>query len=364
MFRLFFLIVFLLYFSACQPLQYTASSSSDLGESSAHGEALQNMANRLGQTEFEDIFTSYKLDLVFVLDTHSTMKNIYKKNLFGNNFLDRFKNYDWKIAYTDMSVDTQYLREQSQKEEEEEEESYCGFFPGLLLTTGSLVTGSPYLFSAGADQIARCFDFSDEKEVQENPTYANGLFLPFEYEGQKVEAIETYHQLNKSVANYNDIFKQSFQLHSEGKQSYSAPVARQTESYPFISTSLSLVRGGLLNSQNPDSEKPSFFREDSLIVYVLITAQDIKMDTSSETYQESVKFMANHERIKVIPVTISSDNSLFCGFEFPDIQGEPEELLRLSEKLGAQALDICSSDLGEELFEKISETLHSQNLLI
>ena len=114
----------MLFLTACQPIDISFSTL----EPSQADELLKKQDDpyyarlRQGQKEFLDIFLSDKLDLVFVLDTNPGMKSFYQTNLFGSDFLNRFQKYDWKFAYTDMSVDIQLIQQFVQEEKEKDSE--------------------------------------------------------------------------------------------------------------------------------------------------------------------------------------------------------------------------------------------------
>ena len=239
---------------SCQPVEMTSTDKYLPDDSSLFSNP---------QDKFKDVFVSDKLDLVFVLDTHPDMKKFYKKNLFGSNFLSRFQKYDWRFAYTDMSVDVDSFSKQKEKKDEEEEKS-CGFWSGLVMTAGGVAANAPLISALGLKSLFNCatqaLDFSDDEETTAK-SFANGAFLPLEYKGKKL----TYNGLNympKSVANYNEIFNHTITLgNTKEDDDYEAPEIKDLESYPFLSTALSLANGNRPSNTNSHDNKLSFFRE-------------------------------------------------------------------------------------------------------
>ena len=381
-FRWLFLFSFL-FLTVCQPIQYSQleSSQSEKLLDNSHEEDSQRFGFlRSSQKDFKETFLSDKLDLVFVLDTQPYMKSVYQKSLFGADFLNRFQDYDWRFAYTDMSIDIQRLiqpaeKKDSKKEEKEEKEEKesCGFFQGVAMTTVGLSGGHPLLSSFGLERLFNCFsslDFetgSEELKGEEpKEVFTNGSFLPFEYNGVQLKS-DGFHQLNQSVENYNVIFDHSLRLgNAKAKgSSYEAPEQREADPYPFLSMAFSMAKGNshpIEPSQNGPSS--SFFREDSLIVYVLITVQDMKVVISPEKFKQSIgSFFGSEKRVKLIPITLNPDSSLFCSLNFQTVSSDSSKVRKLASQLGHTSLDICSQNLADELFAEISKSLYPKGFL-
>ena len=359
---------------SCQPmeLQYGSAVKTSLEEqlkasSSQTDSNMESISTRSTQKEFKNHFVSNKLDLVFVLDTGPGMKAFYQNNPFGSVFLSQLQNYDWKTAYTDMSIDIQKIVNQKEEEKKEtKEKQSCNFLAGLTMTAGGILLGqgSPLLAGFGLKELGNCFSFEDS-DSEKKIDYANGAFLPFEYNGEKI-ITQPANQLSADVFNYNDIFDHSLRLNNPKiKDSYSAPILRQTESYPFLSFVFSIARA-LNNPLSPgeDKKNASFFRKDSLIVYVLITIQDMKITISPEKFSESIESVfENKQRFKLIPITLTENSQLFCNLKLQKTSTESVKLRQLAKNLNYPSLDICSNQLGQKLFNEISKNLYSKNLL-
>lgn len=322
------------------------------------------------QDDYKDRFLSDKLDLVFVLDTHPGMENFYKKNLFGPNFLSRFQKYDWRFAYTDMSVDVNNFLKQEKEKKEEEDEKSCGFWSGLVMTAGGVAAGRPFITAFGLRNLFGCasqsFDsiFSDDEKTAAK-SFANGAFLSLEYKGKKL----SYNGLNympKSVANYNEIFNHTVTLgNKKDDDDYEAPEIKDLEAYPFLSTALSLANGNRPLNTNSQNNTNSFFRDDSAIVYVLVTVHDMQIDITAKQLKESLKsFFISEKRVRIIPVTLSSNPSFICQlYSKQKSSSDSYKLRELASELDSSAINICSQDLPDELFEEISKSLYPTGFL-
>ena len=357
-------LLFFLFLATCQPIQYhpidLTQSEHLLNQFSTKEEDISQryITLRSGEKEFTETFLSNKLDLVFVLDTQPNMESFYQKNIFGVHFLNQFKDYDWKLAWTDMSMDIRQLA--PQEEETGEEKKSCGFLKGLGMTIAGLKGGHPLLAGFGIDSLYNCFSSSKSSDKEE--VFTNGSFLPFEYNGKKLKAAG-FPKLTASVKNYNSIFDHSFRLKNiKGKKiSYDAPEQRPTQSYPFASMALSMARG-LEPFQN--GQGSPFFRKDSVIIYVLVTTQDMQLEISPETFEQSIKSaFGSQERVKVIPVTLSPDSHIFCSLEVQSDSSYSLKIRDLAHNLGHKSLDICSHNLSEELFIEISKSLYRREVL-
>ena len=330
----------------------------------------ETVPSRSGEKEFEETFISDKLDLVFVLDTSSDMEAFYQSDLFGKSFLEHFQKYDWRFAYTDMSVDVSKLTQKKNKKRDQESEGKkdkCPFAQGLFLTVGGFASGQPLISSWGVNNLFDCVskvDFSMKKE--EKPQFANGRFLPFEHEGKKWNQGEKTFLIN-SVQNYNDIFLHTMKLGSGGKKAvYDSPIKKDSKAYPFLSMVLSMAKSGRIQSTNSSGER-AFFREDSAIVYVLFTVSDFQARIDPEYFKESAQsFFGSEKRLRIIPVTVSSDSSLICQMRF-QMTPSANRSLKLenfvTEFSSSSVLNICSNNLAEELFTEISKSLYPKGFL-
>ena len=353
---------FLLFLTACQPVDINFTNLS----TSQAGEFLKNPDDpyylRQGQKEFPDRFLSDKLDLVFVLDTSPSMKSFYQTNPFGPDFLNRFQKYDWKFAYTDMSVDTQFIKQSTQEEKDSDkktEKKSCGFLQSLIVTTLGVAFDKTITLGWGLRGLVNCVSSLDFKiNFGGKKTFANGGFLPLEHNGNKMEL----NQLTQSIENHNSIFDHSLRLGNEKKGwlSYEAPEQRKTDPYPFLAMILSIAQGYSTSpGDSQNQQTSSFFRKDSSIVYVLFTTQDMKVEIPLEMLKQELKpFLGSDKRIKLIPITWEPKSSPFCSLNHPKASGDSSKLRSLAKQLGHESLNICSSDLADQLFNEISKSLY------
>lgn len=358
-----------LFVISCHPLEFKEIDASE-GTSLPSPRSPGYVLSPPYQEDFPDTFTSSKLDLVFVLDTRFSMQRFYQTELFGSNFLNRFQEYDWRFAYTDMSVAVdQYLKQIKNQREEEKEDESCGFLSGLILTVVGASLRGEMMTISGLKSLGKCFSnvstsFEDIGKESEK-SFADGSFLPFEHRGQK----EDLSYLTQSVENYNEIFDHTVRLGNEKKwgNSYEAPVKKNLKAYPFLSMILSLGKGissPKMDSKNRQQTHP-FFRDDSIIVYVLVTTQDMQIKITSEQFKQTLKSsFGSEKRVKIIPVTLSSNSPLHCQLlSQQDTSNDSSKIRKMAVKLGNKPLDICSRDLSDKLFDEISKSLYSTELL-
>ena len=367
-FKLCFTFCAILAFSiACQKIEYSTlkgqsqnfASNSDL--SPLGGGQLVRL--RPGEKDFKETFLSDKLDLVLVLDTHQEMNPAYQNNLFGDHFLDKFNDYDWKLAWTDMSVDIKKfsLGEENPKDNKKNSKKSCNFLQ-LGMAVGGLTSGEPLLLGFGLEGLRNCFSIARSKKKSPS-NYANGSFLPFEYQGEKLIA-EGFPHLTKETKNHNLIFDHSVKTGTAKpvKRAYEAPELKNLSSYPFLAMAMSMAKGN-----SPPEDKPKahpFFRDQSLIVYVLVTVQDLQTSPDSTQFQQNLSaFFGSQNRFKLLTVTLSPETSMFCGLKFQYEDKESTRLKKLTQSLGGLSLDICSSNLGEQLFQEISKSLYTKDFL-
>lgn len=360
-----FFYSFLLVLLACQPFELgsvTQLSKEELKLLSQSDPASQPSKSRYSIRdrfipEFKSRFLSNKLDMVFILDTGPGMKDFFKQNPFSSEFLTLFEEHDWRWAYTDMSVDIETLKQQAKKKaNESESDSGCNPFSGLLLTGVGAVTGLAPVTSLGVLKIAgECFTGDDkgDKSSSDKPSYANGSFLPLEHVSQAI------YQLSPSVPDYSVIFDKSMKIsNTKKKHKYLAPILRKTQSYPMLSLILSLAKNLKTTSGT------SFFREDSLIVFVLVSPQDIKMSLSDSKLKESLtQALGSAERFRLIPVSLTENSNIFCSLRLKYDQNNLLKLKTLAKELDQDILDVCSPNLGTELFNEVSKNLISDDFL-
>ena len=374
MLRLFLFLSAFLFLGAvsCQPMQLSSLDEEGFDYEKFDFQSLGDLS-----AEFE----SDKLDIVFILDTSPKMKGFYQENPVKTDFLSHFKSYDWRFAYTDMSVDPSAFNRDDEgvgfSQVEAEEDSSCGFFSGLLLTVTGVFFSGPELTGLGLGHLSGCGEYVLDVFEGEDPadSFANGVFLPFEKEGEKIENLP---YLTKANKDFIQIFDHSTRLGhlQNGQGSYNAPLEKNTEAYPFLSLLLSLSQKQAQEGQaegqedtqdetSEDKREAGFFREDSAVVYVLLTGEDIKMEVSTEPLKESLKHLFGPEnRLKVILATFNENSSLFCRLK----PGQAQELSlspklkQLAEDMDWPVLDLCSKKLDEELYSEISASLSPLSL--
>ena len=366
------LLLSLFVFAVCQPMHYAhleSASQADLSDME-NQDLGEKIPSRSGEKEFKETFVSDKLDLVFVLDTKPEMAPFYQTELFGTTFLDRFQKYDWRLAYTDMSVDITIFA-QSQEEEKHQKavkKDSCSFFSGLIMTTGGFMTGQPLISSFGINNLFNCAGRAlSSNKKKKKPIFTNGSFLPFEHKGKKWDQGKSLF-LTSSTPNYKEIFHHTMKPGSGGKKAaYDPPIQKDLKAYPFLSMILSMAKeGGIQNPQQSSKEK-SFFRKDSVIKYVLITSSDFQTKIEPEYFKDSVKsFFGSEKRLQIIPVTVKSDAALVCQMKFkqtplPDKSSKMEDFVK--EINSSSVLNICSQNLAEELFKEISKSLYPTGFL-
>ena len=345
------MVLFLVSFGLihCSPQEQGFFSSFELVQKES-SEELVYYSNREGSEEYIDRFSSDKLDLIFILDSQANMKDFYKNNIFGSDFLKRFENYDWRLAYTNTGVNSEPAKNK---------DSSCGFGEGLLSSVVGVFIESPFLLTAGAKKISGCFSSKDKKGT-------NGQFLSFEYNGKVVESMP---YLTKDHQDYQTVFDHTFQTVEKSKgyhsndndrgkgtwkkirMKFDAPQEQKGESQPLIALALSLFR----NQEN-------FFREDSQVVYVIVTPEDAESAISTKSIREEFdRNYKNGERLHVISAVITE--------EFPTCLSYMESLgissarvgsniTKFSQDMDADTINICSQNVGEQLSAGIKKYLH------
>jgi len=301
---------------------------------------------RSSQDEFQERFISSKLEMVFILDTHKTRESFYSRNFLGDNFLNYFYGYDWKLAWTDMSFDIRALQNET---EEQRGGSKCSFFSNFMMTLSGTLLGSPGFAAFGLRGLFGCVSEVDLRS--KNNSYTNGSFLPFEGD-QKI-----YH-LTSANPHSNVILSSSLKLPNPKNKAYKAPLLKESESYPLLSMISSLSKNLYTQNSTP------FFREDSLIVFVLFSIEDKKISIPSDTLKESLQsVLGSDNRFKMILVTLTDESQIFCPLNFENSGKTPAKLIKLTKNLDQPVLDICSQDLGGDIFKEISKGLSSQLIL-
>ena len=361
-----YFFVFLAYFilMSCHPIEYEGNfgeSQESFVESSTPEETKDDF--REGVLNFEDNILSNKLDLVIVLDAQEGMENFYEKNIFGSDFLNHFDKYDWRLAYTNTIVSEEIFNSFSDKVNKDTGPKNCeGMVSGGFMSTifGGFAN-SAFFVIKGVDTLTRCNSIYRENKSREKEkkkgVIANGEFLSFEHDRKKVELSGNY--LTKEVKDYQDIFNDTMMVNPKMKwfTSYEAPLISKHKSTPLIAALLSTSKQIYISEENEDG----FFREDSKIIYVVVTPEDNKLDIEKEELKKS---LGKDNRFHLIPVIIKSNQS-HCQSQFSEMGvKEPKagtQLKKISKTLNAKSVDICSPNLGEDLAKEITKNLHSLN---
>lgn len=328
-------------------VQESKSSLDPISSLDSQGRRKDVLLTRSHQAQFQERFISSKLDMVFILDTNKKRKSLYSKNLLGGDFLNHFHDYDWRLAWTDMSVDIQSLKGEAEKKSN----SSCNFFSNLIMTVGGVFTDSAKVTSFGLKGLFNCISRINLKSKKKN-NYANGSFQPFE-SNQKVYYLNKYNKYSGSILD------NSLLVPNPKQKTYKAPLLKETQSLPLLSMIFSLSK----NLYSPSSLP--FFREDSLVVFVLFSLEDSQIPLSAENFKESLEVaFGSHDRFKLILVTLKDSSNVFCPLLYHENSSNPpKKLIQFTEDLNQPVLDICSQSLGEDISKEISKGLSSQKLL-
>lgn len=341
---------------------------------------------RSGEKKFQEIFSSDKVDLIFVLDTGPNMEAFYETNPFGKNFLSQFKNYDWRFAYTDMSVDVSKYHKQTNKKPEKQttkskkSKKSCNFLSSLFMVAGGVLIGIPSSVSSGFKNILYCVSripiglgTKNKKIIK---PFTDGRFLGFEYHSKlwKPES-KNANYLTSSVPNYNDIFHHSMTIESHAQedsededsedQIFMAPHIKKHKSFPFLSSILSITQSKNSTDSKIQKESSGFFRKDSTIVYVLFSPNDFQVSLPAKDFKSSIKsFFGSEKRLKMISVSFAKNSSLLCQIKYNiSSQQIPVKKQKFFKDLEFSSLDICSENLSKNLFIEISKTLYTKDFL-
>lgn len=366
---LFIFLVTALAQVGCRPMEHNAFASYE--QKGEDGSSLELHAD-----EIQNLFITDKLDLVFVTDSHPDMALFYKKQLFGQDFLSRLNPYDWRFAYTNMSIDPDTLEKMTQEPDEEQE---CAFFSSLFQTVFGVFSEGLRTTASGLEGIGQCISSIQWPDF-DTTKYTDGRFLPFEHKGEKWETSRG-NCLDKSVENYNEIFDNSFRLNTEDSSFDAPPLTDEDQkSYPLLTLLLSLVEGShtadpQVESEDSSSskEQPSkkvstqcqpFFRTDSVIVYVVITANDIQFDDLLKELEQTFDSVESFDqRLKFVSVTVSPRSAFLCDISATEPFSSSPKMRRLARKTGTVPLDLCSKNLPDKLFEEITKSLHPTDVL-
>lgn len=343
-----FFLSFSLTFLSCSPINFTSPSaegvSPEIYGRGAYSLPENGISPFVGEEEFKDFFVSDKADLVFMLDSQPGMDDFYKKTIFGEENLASLKSYDWKAGYTNTSVDRKLFEEAFPNQESKS----CGF---RKLANGSWLTYfglkiHPVTLPFAAINFASCLSSTPFKKRYKK---VNGEFLPFELNGKKLRK-----ELSKTDNDYQTIFYHTVTKNTDSNGSYDAPQNQnENSSAPLYALFLSLIRAE--------------FREDSQIIYVMVTPVDTNQDISAENLREDFsKLHGRKDRLHVIPLVINEEDSL-CALKMKELgvkNPQPgKKLSQIARDMGIQPISLCSNNLGSELQAQIENLLYPSDVL-
>ncbi len=347
----------------CEPIRYV-SLSDEITNASTNAPTEVRDVFREGVQYFTDNLSSDKLDLVIVLDVQKGMEKFYNQNIFGSDFLDQFKDFDWRVAYTNTGISSDLiLNDKDQKESKKSSGCKKLLSKGLLSSVAGALLESPHFLFTGLNSFTQCVSNVRHKRKQKKSNFlqANGDFLKFEHKRKQIQLNGNY--LTKEVENYNSIFNDTMFYNKKRnyRRGYEAPVIQGETSNPFLSILFSFSKK--INEQSSNK----FFRKDSRVVYIVVTPEDGKVDIKKEEFKKALEHsLKGQNRFQLIPVTLQPE-SVFCKVKFQEMGvKEPTPavyLQKMAKSFDVQSLDICSPNLGEQLATEIKTNLHSTNIL-
>ena len=311
---IFTLLGILLAFS-CSPVDYIQVDLESEGLS--QGFKVSNRGENSSTPDKEFKLRS-KLDIVFVLDTQEVMSEFYEEHLIGEDFLFKINKYDWRMAYTNTAVSPRIIEFQKDLPQMSLDDSKACGVVGWLFNAGITALGIGFLFGGEESLItkiplfqgtleyfketARCTKEA-VKEVLEDPKfYGNGQLQAFEMGGKRQDHL----WISRSVEGYEKMYQDSFKWSSQDVE-FDAPVKSDDKPYPYRSMLLSLDHGaqgsGDLISPSGEIIKQKFFREDSLVVYVVVTLGDSDEGKTATPLKRTVtSYFKQEDRFVFIPV--------------------------------------------------------------
>ena len=310
--------------------------------------------------DFSGQFKSDMLDVVIVANTSEEMNSILQE-IFDASFIHQFRNYDWKIAYTNTSVGADLIGDSTEQEEDgsKEKRKLCSSEKWLLrlfamgigyyikgpltLATGALGTGACAINAglAGIDAIGDAFQKYRKKEE----VSVDGQLLSFEREGSELE-----NYLTKNQEDYENIFADTFKRGTASYNQFDAPQIQKGPSDPLAAALLSLLRGKEL------------IRKGSQAILIVIDPKDAKQAVSfSQVQKVFQQIHGENNFLQIIPVALTRDSEMSCvrklesaGIDSPEVAVNLQQ--SVSEKV--RPLDICAPDLSHQLAEQIKQFVH------
>ena len=333
----YFIILGVLFLTSCMSQEQGFLTSFEVVEHKSSEKDFIYYNNREGSESFVERFSSNKLDLIFIVDFQKGMDKFFKQKIFEENFLKAFEKYDWRLAYTNTGMNPVLFERKKQSEK-----SSCHLGQGLISTgLGLTAGGHPIFLYEGLSSVFGCF--KTKKEIQG----ANGVDLKFEHKGK----VLNIPYLTKDHEEYQSIFNDTLQKQNKMK-ARSSPQFQSGESYPGYSLLLSLF----------SNTKKEWLREDSQVVYVIITPQDSKEEIESSKVKNQFEISyGKKERLHIISAVVTSRfescETYLKSLGVSSIQ-PGKNLMRLSKGTNADIIDICSQDFSEELRRGIETYLH------
>ena len=307
--------------------------------------------------DFPEQFKSNMLDMFIVANTSEEMNPILQE-IFNASFIYQFRNYDWKIAYTNTSVGADFIGDPMEQEEDgsEGKRKLCSserwllrlfaigigyYLQGpLTLIGGVLGTGSCAIKAglAGIDAIGGAFQKYRKKEE----VSVDGQLLSFERSGSELE-----NYLTKNQEDYENIFEDTFKIGTASYNQFDAPQLQKGPSDPLAAALLSLLRGKEL------------VRKGSQAIFIVIDPKDAEQAVSFSQIQKVFqKIHGESNSLQIIPVALTRDSEMSCvrKLESAGIDS-PEVAVNLQESISkrAQPIDICAPDLSNQLAKQIKQ---------
>ncbi|MCY4512892.1 MAG: hypothetical protein OXB86_04310 [Bdellovibrionales bacterium] len=324
------------------PVHYNVDQRSERGDS---------------EIDLQEQFKSDKLDIVIVADTREGMEQVLSET-FNASFIRRFESHDWKAAYTNTSVNKEFIEDSTKQGEMTEEDKACGvggFLLQLLKVAYGFYRVRPETFVDGFRGVGACtIDtlsavgnavgnvFQGYREP-EKPV--NGQFLFFEREGNELE-----NYLTKEQEGYEGIFSDTFKTGTGEYNQFDAPKIQEGISDPLAAALLVLFRD------------KAFFREGSQVILIVVSPKDTKDAVSfSDTHKFFQKIHGEDNSLQLIPVALTKNSNESCIQELESAGiDSPEVAVNLQRSISKniQLIDICDPDVPDQLAEQMKQFVY------
>ena len=316
---------FLLCLCACQQMTFhIAEEEEDF-----------NLSPSLEQEEEPLSFTSDQLDMALILDSQKGMEKFYRRNVFGEGFLDKTGFDDWKIGHTAASVSPELKSDAESREK-------CGFREfsagGGLTAAGVYV--HPVMLPFGFFSLRRCLSSVSFRKGRE----ANGDFLPFELRGKALSTA-----LSPNDSEYQTIFHHTVTKGTDRPfvRDYDSPrkERKKAVSSPLQAMFLSLAKG------------EGFFRDDSYIAYISLSPVDADEKISGEDLKQAFeKLYGDSDRLIFIPAVIEEGDAV-CALKMKEMGVKnphaAPKLSQLAKDLNMEPVNLCSPSLGQDVLSRL-----------